>query len=159
MTRLAVGRAALAVLSLALALAGPGVAWEPAGAATVQLRNDDRSALDNQGRRSKMAADWASGPCDGVTRVDGLVGRTDAQIVETLGEPERRETFRLGERPDEFHISLQNFYPLSEPANAKVQVQELTWTKGKCRLTVWLHNKGGNWVGLDSIRYSTEAEF
>ena len=106
-----------------------------------------------------MAKDWASGKCEGITRVDGLDGQTDSQIAKLLGEPERKETFRLSDRPDEFHITLQNHYPLSRAANRDVQMQEWTWTKGQCRLTVWLHKKNAVWVGLENIRYSTDAEF
>ena len=103
--------------------------------------------------------DWATGKCDGITRVEGLNGQTDARITEALGEPERKEIFRLGERPDEFHISLQNHYPLKNTLNLNVEVQEWTWTKGPCRLTVWLHRKNGNWTGFENIRYPTAAEF
>jgi hypothetical protein len=94
-----------------------------------------------------------------VSRVAGLDGRTGAQVAEMLGAPERKETFRLGDRPDEFHITLQNHYPLTNAANRGVEIQEWTWTEGKCRLTLWLHRKGGDWVALENIRYATDAEF
>lgn len=106
-----------------------------------------------------MEKDWATGKCEGVAHVDGLDGQSAAQIAKILGEPERKEKFRIGERPDEFHVSLQNHYPLTKAANAAVEVQEWTWTKGKCRLTAWLHMKRGDWVGLENIRYPTDAEF
>ncbi|HET9902599.1 MAG TPA: hypothetical protein VFQ27_02720 [Xanthobacteraceae bacterium] len=106
-----------------------------------------------------MAKDWASGNCDGVSRVAGLDGRTAAQVAQMLGEPQNRETFRLGDRPDEFHITLQNHYPLHNPANRNVEIQEWTWAEGRCKLTVWLHRKGGEWVALENIRYAADAEF
>jgi hypothetical protein len=156
-----IGRA-FAIIALASgALALPG-ADAPAGMfqrAAAQQQHAASSTSGNKQRRSTMAKDWASGKCDGVSRVDGLDGQTDAQIAQTLGEPQRKETFRLGDRPDEFHITLQNHYPLRNAANRDVQIQEWTWTEGKCRLTLWLHQKGGGWVALENIRYATDADF
>ena len=105
------------------------------------------------------AKDWAAGDCTDVTRLSGLDGQSDTELDRMFGAPARKETFRLGEKPDEFHVSLQNHYPLSVAGNAKVQVQEWTWENGKCRLTVWLHKPAANWVVLENLRYPSDAEF
>jgi hypothetical protein len=105
------------------------------------------------------ARDWAAGDCTDVTRLSGLDGQSDTELDRMFGAPARKVTFRLGEKPDEFHVSLQNHYPLSVAGNAKVQVQEWTWENGKCRLTVWLHKPAANWVVLENLRYPSDAEF
>lgn len=157
MTQSVLGLAIVAVVAAAIpdASAPTGMVQ----ATVTQQRRVSLPVIGNKERRSKMAKDWASGKCEGITRVEGLDGQADSQIAKLLGEPERKETFRLGDRPDEFHITLQNHYPLKNAANRDVQMQEWTWTKGACRLTVWLHKKNADWVGLENIRYSTDAEF
>jgi hypothetical protein len=110
-------------------------------------------------RQIMATKDWANGDCTDVTRLTGIEGRSDAELSETFGAPARKETFRLGERQDEFHITLQNHYPLSVAANAKIELQEWTWEKGKCRLTVWLHKPAATWVAVENIRYPADAEF
>lgn len=102
--------------------------------------------------------DWAAGDCADVTRLSGLQG-SDSELARTLGEPTRKQTFRLGDKQDEFHITLQNHYPLSVPANASVEIQEWTWERANCRLTVWLHKPAAEWVALENIRYPAGAEF
>lgn len=106
-----------------------------------------------------MAKDWASGKCDSTSRMAGLDGLSQAQLAALLGEPKRKETFRLGDRKGEFGITLQNHYPLSKAANAKVQLQEWTWETGKCKLTVWLHKPAADWASLENLRYPADAEF
>jgi hypothetical protein len=102
---------------------------------------------------------WANGPCTSIDRVGELIGLTTAEIETILGRPERKEEFLLGDRPDEFHIVLQNTYPLTKAQNAKVKIEEWTWTSGPCRLTVWFHHERETWKSFESSRYSSTAEF
>jgi hypothetical protein len=150
---------ALALPSNALALPPNSSLLATSEAAAAQRRTDGQAGLRKQERRFSMAKDWASEGCEGVTKVSGLDGQSAERIAKLLGEPERKETFRLGERPDEFHVMLQNHYPLTKTANAMVEIQEWTWSKGDCRLTLWLHKKGTDWVGLENVRYPADAEF
>jgi hypothetical protein len=41
--------------------------------------------------------------------------------------PRRLRSFQRQRRGGEFRIELQNMYPLGNPDNANVQIEELTW--------------------------------
>jgi hypothetical protein len=86
-----------------------------------------------------------------------LHGLTAAKLVEKLGEPASKESFRVGERQDEFHVQIQNTYRL--PEAAQVVVQEWTWLDGTCMLTVWLHDTPEGWAAFASLRWPKGAEF
>jgi hypothetical protein len=101
---------------------------------------------------------WA-GDCVGVTRLSGLDGQSDAALAERFGAPWRKETFRLGDRQDEFHVAIENHYPMRVAGNADVLLQEWTWEHGKCRLVVWLHRPDAAWVAFDNLRYPVGTEF
>lgn len=134
----------------------------PAGSvapAFAQQRSESPSKPKFSERQIMATKDWAAGDCADVTRLTGLEGKSDAELGQMLGAPARKDTFRLGEKQDEFHITLQNHYPLSVAANAAIQVQEWTWEAGTCRLTVWLHKPAASWVALENIRYPAGAEF
>jgi hypothetical protein len=103
--------------------------------------------------------EWASGPCTGVDQLPKLNGLAIKEIETLLGPAGRKETFLLGERQDELHVAIQNTYPLSKPENAKVSIQEMTWTQGPCKLTVWFHKVKGTWKTFENVRYSATAEF
>jgi hypothetical protein len=103
--------------------------------------------------------DWTAGHCAGSTQLSGLDGRADTELDRMFGAPSRKETFRLGDRQGEFHVSLQNHYPLTVTNNAEVLLQEWTWERGKCRLTIWLHKPGPAWITLENLRYPVGAEF
>jgi hypothetical protein len=59
----------------------------------------------------------------------------------------------------EFRIELQNMCPLSNPDNANVQIEELTWWRGDCRLTLWLHQVKERWIVIDSCRWHKDVSF
>lgn len=137
-----------------------GLAAESVGPAAAKEPPDVRATTKSSNRASIMATkDWADGECTGVTRLSGLEGQPEIKLSEMFGAPARKETFLLRERQDEFHVTLQNHYPLSVAANAAVQLQEWTWEKNGCRLTIWLHKPAGSWVTLENIRYPGDAEF
>jgi hypothetical protein len=144
------GVVSAAVVAFAAGSVAPASAQQGPGGATKPKYS---------GRQVMAARDWAAGDCTDVTRLSGLDGQSDTELDRMFGAPARKEAFRLGEKPDEFHVSLQNHYPLSVAANAKVQVQEWTWENGKCRLTVWLHKPAATWVVLENLRYPSDAEF
>ena len=82
-----------------------------------------------------------------------------ARAESRFGTPLSKESFRLEERVDEFHIALQNTYPMTEPKNASVQLQELTWANADCRLTIWFHLRDGTWRSFENLRWPRDAEF
>jgi hypothetical protein len=127
--------------------------------AAAQQRQGGPSKPKFSERQIMATKDWAASDCTDVTKLTGLDGQTDAALGEMLGAPSRKDTFLLGERQDEFHVALQNHYPLTVAANAAVQLQEWTWEKGACRLTVWLHKPAASWVALENLRYPADAEF
>jgi hypothetical protein len=103
--------------------------------------------------------DWDTLSCTSPSPIEGVQGLTDAALTEKFGVPSRDEMFALADRPDEFHVSLQNKYPLSKKSNGRVQIKEMTWTGPKCSLTIWLDKQQGSWRTFDSLIYSKEAEF
>lgn len=105
-----------------------------------------------------MSKDW-SADCHGVSKVAGLNGKSERLLLEELGEPDSREHFKLGERVDEFHIELQNHFPLTKPGNSAREVREWTWAAGGCRLTVWLAQGAEGWAAFENSRYSDKIRF
>jgi hypothetical protein len=138
------------LLAAALVLA-VGFACSP------QQSNARATARDNK-EQVVPAEDWAS-HCTSLTQLPGLNGQPDIRLSQTLGTPNRKETFLLGERQGEFHVTLQNHYPLTVAANAKVELQEWTWESGTCRLTVWLHKPDTTWIAFENMKYPATAEF
>jgi len=152
------------VFFLAFVLAGcfPGVGAESTRKSTVPVV---ASAQTPQGQNKMIGQpssadpeeaarfDWSGGSCDTVNRLPELLGLGVAELVKRLGPPEHKELFRLSERQDEFHIELQNTYPLTVPENANLELQEWSWSQGDCRLTVWLHRVEGAWRSFDNVRW------
>ena len=60
---------------------------------------------------------------------------------------------------NEFRVPLQNMYPLTNPANHDVQIQELRWDDGNDWITLWLHEVNGQWIVLDSRRWDKNVVF
>jgi hypothetical protein len=106
-----------------------------------------------------MATQWADGPCPGVRSLAPLNGKTQAALSAEFGPAAKRLAFRMGERTDEFRIVLQNHFPLSKPENAAIEIEEWTWTSTRCKLTVWFHRVGADWVSVENSLYSVDAEF
>jgi hypothetical protein len=86
-------------------------------------------------------------------------GQTREQVSSTLGTPSRDEKFEMSQATGEFRIGLQNTYPLSNPANAHLQIIEMTWDDGNSWITVWFHEINGAWVVLDSCRWDKGEVF
>jgi hypothetical protein len=100
--------------------------------------------------------------CSGSIRVTKLAkyhGWSRAQTVETLGEPQQDVTFPMSKASGEFRVELQNTYPLTNPANSTVQIEEMTWRDGDYWITLWLHKIDEQWVVLDSCRWHKDVQF
>ncbi|MCC6341312.1 MAG: hypothetical protein IT166_03880 [Bryobacterales bacterium] len=102
---------------------------------------------------------WAKSPCTGIVHLPELDRLTPAELEEQLGAPRKKEPFLRGERQDEFHVVLENFYPLTKAGNRDVPLREWTWTEKDCQLTVWLHKVSGRWISFVNSRYSATADF
>ena len=124
-------------------------------AEAVQVSSNSNTPPSTTAERIK----WASGSCGETRQLLEVLRIGSTELERNLGEPERRETFRLGSRQDEFHVQLQNTYPLSVPENADVELAEWTWSEGECRLTVWLHRREQGWQSFDSLVWNEDAEF
>lgn len=103
--------------------------------------------------------DWSALICDAPRPLADVHDLTEAGLETRFGPAEAQEVFALGDRQDEFHISLQNKYPLADKQNARVQIKEMTWTGPACKITVWLDQQGDGWRTFDSLIYSKESEF
>jgi hypothetical protein len=96
---------------------------------------------------------------DPVSKLPAYHGQSRTQVVAKLGEPQRDEKFRMSNASGEFRIELQNTYPLNNPANANVEIEEMTWRDGDFWITLWLHQANGQWVVLDSCRWDKNVAF
>jgi hypothetical protein len=94
-----------------------------------------------------------------VTKLPNYHGQSRAQMVAMLGEPQRDATFPMSKANGEFRVELQNIYPLSNPANATVEIEAMTWRDGDYWITLWLHKISGQWVVLDSCRWHKDVQF
>ena len=102
---------------------------------------------------------WAKKPCTRPETLPDLSGRSEADVEKLLGTPDQKDAFLMEERTDEFHITLQNTYPLTKAANKQVAIREMTWKRDACKLTVWLHQAETGWRVFENSRYSATAEF
>lgn len=103
--------------------------------------------------------DWSTLTCTAPQPLVDSHGLTEAGLEKRFGPAEAQEIFAMGDRQDEFHISLQNKYPLTDKQNAQVQIKEMTWTGPACKITVWLDQQADGWRTFDSLVYSKESEF
>jgi hypothetical protein len=103
--------------------------------------------------------DWTKLTCDSPSSLSEINGLTEVNLESTFGPSQTSEIFALGDKQDEFHISLQNKYPLSKKGNKLIQIKEMTWIGPKCKITVWLDQQGTGWRTFDSLIYSKESEF
>lgn len=122
-----------------------------------QSKLTDRSSSVDAEEAARF--DWSGDSCDTVSRLPKLLGLGVAELERRVGPPDHKESFRLGERQHEFHIALQNTYPLTIPENANLELQEWSWSGGDCRLTVWLHRVQGAWRSFDNVRWHWATEF
>ena len=84
---------------------------------------------------------------------------TRAQVISKFGAPERDETFPMSDAVGEFRVELFNTYPPNKPANASVKIEEMWWKDGDYWITLWLHQKNGDWKVLDSCRWHKDVRF
>ncbi len=82
------------------------------------------------------------------------------QIIKNLGQPDLKETFKMKDMgPSEFRVELLNTYPLKNPKNLNVEIQEWTWKKGEKQRTVWFHQVKGTWKALHWHDSDVDTEY
>lgn len=86
-------------------------------------------------------------------------GQSRSAVIQSLGKPVHDLTYPMSEAVVEFRIALQNTYPLSNPANRNVEIQELWWRDGDYWITLWFHQVDGEWVVLASCRWHKNIAF
>lgn len=88
---------------------------------------------------------------------EDLVGMSEAQVVETLGEPDAEGELELDgdSRLPEYQSSLYEVIPES----GSLRVKELTWKTESQTTKVWLRLEGGEWVAFDSLVWSQKIRF
>jgi hypothetical protein len=102
---------------------------------------------------------WQPGECGAVASIRAYDGASEEQVRAALPQPLTTDEFRLGQRPDEFHVELQNYYPLSQPDNANILIHEWGWARGDCRLTLWFHDVDGVWKVVSGLEWNRQMEF
>ena len=95
----------------------------------------------------------------GADELGYLEGDTQAQVIESLGEPAGRGEFAMSECCSEFEVELHNTYRPGDPNNVNVRIRQLDWAYDGYRVTVWFHQPAGEWVALETSRYSDGIEF
>lgn len=104
-----------------------------------------------------MERSWTEMGCERPEAVSAFVGHPIKTASAELGDPISRERFGLADGMNEFRIELRNVLPL--PANSATQVEERTWAKGDCRLTLWSVERDGDWRVIHAMRWPAGAEF
>ncbi|HLC28302.1 MAG TPA: hypothetical protein VJL07_02530 [Dehalococcoidia bacterium] len=102
---------------------------------------------------------WDPSSCEVLEKVPRFLDKTATEVSSELGEPAKKDSFKLGERQDEFRIELQNTYPLTNPENRDVQVREWTWEEKDCNLTLWFHQVDEGWVVFETMKWNDGTEF
>lgn len=146
-------------LLLRMFAAAPAVALLACASSPSQEAGGSAAAEEQETMNEAAAARWAPASCDDMDAERRLVGETPESVTAKIGEPESRETRRMGDLDDEFHAPLQNTYPLTTPGNAEVEVQEWRWKSGDCNLAVWFHAPEGEWTAFETAVWSDDMEF
>lgn len=84
---------------------------------------------------------------------------TQPQLQARFGPPTKKEAYRVVERQGEFYGLVEEIYPTTDPKNLDVPIEEWTWRKGDCLLTVWFHRTDGTWRALGDVLYHYADEF
>ena len=87
-----------------------------------------------------------------------IIGRTPELLAAAFGKPVT-ERFRIGDAVGTLRSGLGSLLPGGEASNADRIAREDTWTKSGCNLTVFSVETDGLWRAIDSIEYSTDADF
>lgn len=96
---------------------------------------------------------------DSVTSLPKYHGQTRRIVEASLGPPFTTDTFPVSQAVDEMRGPLLNTYPLSNPANANVMIEESHWKDGEYWIALWFHQVNGEWVVLDSCRWHKDVAF
>jgi hypothetical protein len=84
---------------------------------------------------------------------------TQPQLRARFGPPTTKEAYRVVERQGEFYSLVEEIYPTTDPKNLDVPIEEWTWEKKDCRLTVWFHRPDGTWRALGDLLWHYGDEF
>ena len=96
---------------------------------------------------------------DPVTELPHYIGQSRSSVVARLGDPDHIERFAMKDAAGEFRVGLQNTYPLTDAANAGVEIEELWWDDEQYWITLWFHKVDGEWVVLDTCRWRKDIVF
>ncbi|MDZ4821676.1 MAG: hypothetical protein SGJ20_22175 [Planctomycetota bacterium] len=86
-------------------------------------------------------------------------GLSREAVIARLGAPSYDQRYVMQDAIGEFRVELQNTYPLTDPKNYNVQIQELWWHDDTHTITLWLHQVNDQWTVLNSCRWEKVVEF
>lgn len=92
--------------------------------------------------------------CDSIVR-----GISDSELQARYGKPDKVYEFMATEGPGEMRVEILNDYPPSDPASATTKIIEHSYTGDGYYFVLWLHEKNGQWEGLQAISYDEGVEF
>src|SRR5262249_29525094 len=119
----------IAVPALALLLASFSGCAAPGGAGAQTARETERKQGQESSPMKQSKKTWVKEPCTGIAHLAEFNNLSADDLEAQLGAPKKKESFRRGERQDEFHILLENTYPVKKAENKEVPLQEWTWTE------------------------------
>jgi hypothetical protein len=122
----------------------------------------DRRPLDidnSPGRISPQNALRYDCAAPAVSKAPGFHGKTPLDVVSDIGDPVLKESFKIGDRRDGFRIELRTPYPLENPGNAEVEVQEWSWKYEGYNLTLWFHAPKGEWSVFAGLLWPDGVDF
>ncbi len=112
-----------------------------------------------EGERKAAVRRTPGPPARGVDELRYLEGEREDEVREALGPPASESKFTMAQCCSEFEIELYNTYPPDDGKHAKVRIRQLDWDYEGYRVTLWLHQRDGEWVVLETSRYSDNVEF
>jgi hypothetical protein len=84
------------------------------------------------------------------------IGHTAAALTKRYGSAAKDARFVLGEALDPVRMSVRTV--LSAPDDLKRDIREMSWLAGECELTVWLAQRGGREVAVQTMRGPAAGE-
>jgi len=98
-------------------------------------------------------------PSEPVTSLPQYHGQTREAVESRLGKPVQEDRFPMSAVLGEMREPLLRTYPLSEPENADVMIEELWWKDGEYWTTLWFHQVNSQWIVLESCRWHEDVLF
>ncbi len=95
--------------------------------------------------------------------VHRLEGVSETRLAKQFGPPDHVTTNTVGNlarSPEPWHAPIPqvlSVFPTNTPQDLQVQIKSLSWPQGRILLTVWLHQKGGQWMSFYAEEWNMDV--